>query len=286
MAGSLPTWREIGRAARALAAHRSGDRFVKTLLAGAIKVAKQRGNPIRGNLAAAALREAVNHIIHKLSPDEEVRACVWFVQAKDTATITRKQRASYIIKAGLPDDFVSDTLKIDVKAHAADLVEMIDELNRATHVRPETIFTDGVQIRWMFDNVLSGIDALLEVASDNRRAVEDAIATALHNSVFARLISEAIPELDELSMRTAVDNHWIDAIEVAALDATQISYRVDGTVAVELQYGSNSDVASGIGFRDSDSYPYEAHVSCSVTDPLNVSPDDIDVKVDNSSFFE
>jgi hypothetical protein len=37
------------------------------------------------------------------------------VQATDTKTVTRQQRASYIVKAGLPDDFVSGTLGIDVR---------------------------------------------------------------------------------------------------------------------------------------------------------------------------
>jgi hypothetical protein len=286
MAGDVPTWREIARASRALALRFSRDRFLKTVFTGCIKVGKSKGNPIRGNFVAAGLREAVNHIIHKLSPDEEVRACKWFVQAPDTDTVTRKQRANYIIKAGLPDDFVKDVLKIDVKAHASDLIDMINDLNRATHVRPDTILTDGTAIRRMFSDVIAGIDDLLGAAEDNREAVQGAVGMAMHNAVFERLIFETIEELDVLSTHTTIDHHWIDSIEVEEMDANMISYLVTGTVAVELQYGSGSDVAADIGFRTTDSYPYEATVECSIADPLTVDADSIDLKVDASSFYE
>lgn len=286
MADDALTWRGIGKSARALASRFSRDRFLKTVFTGCIKVGKSKGNPIRGNLVAAGLREAANHVMHGLSPDEEVRACVWFVQALDTDTVTRKQRASYIIKAGLTDAFVKDVLKIDVKRYAADLNDMINGLNRATHVRPKTVLTDGLKIRRMFRNVLDGIDALLDAAEESRAAVEDAVGTAMHTAVFEKLIAEAIQELDELSTHTAIDHHLLDEINVEEMDAETISYLVTGSVVVDLQYGSGSDVASGMGTRTNDEYPYEAKVNCAIINPLAVEAGDIELKVDTSSFYE
>ncbi|MCW2393557.1 hypothetical protein [Sphingobium sp. B11D3A] len=286
MADKVPSWRDIGKASRALSALFPGDRFLKTVLRGCIKVGKQKSNPIRGNFLATGLREAVNHIIHKLAPDDEVRGCVWFVQAEDTDTVTRKQRATYIIKGGLPDEFLREELKIEVAPDAKALADMINGLNRSTHVRPNTILTEGTAVRRLFYDVLDAVDTLLDAAEDSRSAVRDAVATALHNRVFERLISETIQELDELSTHTTVDHHWIDAIEVKDINSETIRYEVAGTVSVALQYGSNSDVRGDIGFRASDSYPYEATVICSVADPLGVDPGDIELKVDNSSFFE
>jgi hypothetical protein len=281
----VANWRQIKRMARTVVRRCGRDRFLKTVLKGSMRVGRSWRNPIRGNLAAAGLREAVGHVIHKLSPDEEVRACVWFVQAPDTPTVTRRQRANYIIKAGLPDPFVADVLKFDVKAHADELIEMVNGLNRSTHVRPTTVLTDGAEIRRMFVDVLSGLEDLLDAAEDSRKAVEQGVGTALHNAVFEKLIGEAIQELDELSTRTAIDHHWIDEIEVVEMDASEITYRVSGTVAVELRYGSGSDVANDIGFRSSDSYPYEATVTAASADPISIDAGDIDLKVDNSSFY-
>ncbi|MFL9840457.1 hypothetical protein ABS767_05725 [Sphingomonas sp. ST-64] len=286
MADDVPSWREIEKASRALTARFPGDRFLKTVLRGCIKVGKQKSNPIRGNFVAAGLREAVNHIIHKLAPDDEVRGCVWFVPAEDTDTVTRKQRAIYIIKGGLPDEFVKEELQIEVAPDAKALSDMINGLNRSTHVRPNTILAEGAPVRRLFHNVLDAVDALLDAAEDSRSAVREAVASALHNRVFERLISETIQELDELSTHTTVDHHWIDAIEVEDINSETIRYEVAGTVAVELQFGSNSDVRADIGFRTTDSYPYEATVTCAVADPLGVDPGGIELKIDNSSFFE
>lgn len=282
----VASWRQIARMSRELARRCGKDRFLGTVLKGSIKVGKSWGNPIRGNLAAAGLREAVGHVIHKLSPDDEVRACVWFAQAEDTATVTRRQRANYIIKAGLPDAFVADVLRFDVKTHADELIDMVNDLNKSTHVRPNTILTNGAEIRRMFVEVLSGIEGLLDAAEDSRKSVQEGVGAALHNAVFEKLIGEAIQELDELSTHTAIDHHWIDEIEVLEMDANEISYRVSGTVAVELQYGSGSDVANDIGFRSNDSYPYEATVKGEIADPINIDAGDVDLKVDNSSFYE
>lgn len=110
-------------------------------------------------------------------------------------------------------------------------------------------------------------------------------ATRMRTGCLKR-IGEAIQELDELSTHTAIDHHWIDEIMVEEMDAKTISYLVQGTVAVELQYGSGSDVASGIGFRTTDNYPYEAEVEVAINDPLTVSVNDIALKVDSSSFYE
>jgi len=286
MKSNIPTWREIGKAARALAARLPGDRFLKLVFVGCINVGKSRSNPIRGNLVATGLREAFGHILHTLSPDDQVRACVWFVQAKDTRTVTRAQRVGYIIKAGLTDDFVRDELGLNVKAYADELTEMVEGLNKATHVRPNTILTHGPTIRELFMDVVTGLDTLLDAARDSRRMVEEAVAATLHDAVFEKMIGEAIQELDELSTHTTIDYHMVERIEVEEMDAATISYVVTGEVAVELQFGSGSDVRNDIGYRDTDSYPYEARAEVAVTDPLNISADDVEVKVDTDSYYE
>jgi len=263
-----------------------GDQFLRLVLKGCVRVGRDKENPLRGNFVASGLRELVGHVLHSLAPDEEVRRCVWFEQAKDTKTVTRRQRATYIVQAGLPVPFVKETLEIKVDDWADPLLEAMDELNKATHVRPETVISSGPTVRTMFHEVLVGIEGLLDAADDSRSAVKRAVATVMHAAVFENLISETIAELDELSTHTTVDGHWIDTVEVTKLDAKEIRYRVDGEVEVELQYGSNSDVRNDIGFRKGDSYPYAATVVCDVTNPMKVNSEDLDLSVDNSSFYE
>jgi hypothetical protein len=262
------------------------DRFFETVLDGCFRVARDKENPLRGNFAASGLREAISHVLHSLAPDEEVRACGWFVQAKDTPTVTRQQRANYIVRAGLPNEFVSKTLKIDVRDYTKPLIEVLDGLNKSTHVRVETILVDGEKIREMVHDVLLGLDQLLQASADSREAITHSVADVMQDAVFEKLISETIGELDELSTHTTIDGHYIDKVSVTKLDSREINYHVEGQVEVELQYGSDSDVRNDIGFRQDDSYPYVVTVTCAVARPMDVQADNLNITIDNRSFFE
>jgi Predicted pPIWI-associating nuclease len=280
------SWRELKGLARALQKRMQKDRFFRTVVQGCFRVGQDKQNPLRGNFSASGLREAIGHLLHNLAPDQEVRACVWFVQAKDTPTVTRQQRASYIVRAGLPDGFVSDTLNLDVRELTKPLIEMMNGLNKVTHVRPDTILSDGAKIRQMVQEVLQGIDQLLEAAAGSREAITRAVADVMHKAVFEKFISETIQELDELSTHTMVEGHQIEEVTVTKLDWKEIGYCVTGKVEVELQYGSDSDVDKDLGFRQDDAYPYIVTVTCPVAQPMDVRAGDLDVAVDNHSFFE
>jgi hypothetical protein len=285
MAGSV-AWEDVETARRNLIKLVAHDRFLKNICKGAIKAGRDKTNPIRGNLVASALRELATHVLHSLAPDDEVRRCVWFEQDKCTKTVTRSQRARYIVQAGLPHDFVKDKLKVDAGAMAKPLLDAMDKLHKATHVRAETVVYKGSAVREMLYDVLSEIHTLLEEAAKARDSIKDAVSTSLHNAVFESLILDTIQELDELSTHTRVDGHIIDEIRVRRLDAAEIEYRVTGEVEVELQYGSNSDVENGNGMRSDDSYPYKAKVIAAAGKPLDIYAEAIQLTVDTSSFYE
>ena len=107
-------WHDIAKMQADLMELFPGDGFLKKLIKGVMRVARDKKNPIRGNLVASGLREVTSHILHSLAPDDAVRDCVWFVQAKDTKTVTRRQKAIYIVHAGLPECFVRDALKFEM----------------------------------------------------------------------------------------------------------------------------------------------------------------------------
>ena len=280
------SWTDVDQAKRDLLGTFPRDHFLKKLCKGAIRTGRDKANPIRGNLVASTLRELATHILHSLAPDNEVRRCVWFEQAKDTKTVTRGQRARYIVQAGLPNDFVTEKLKVDASAIAKPLLDAMDTLHKATHVKPETVVHKGSAVRAMLFEVLGELCILLKEAQQARHVIKDAVATALHNAVFESLILETIQELDELSTHTRVDGHLIDTITVRKLDATHIDYRITGEVEVELQYGSNSDVENDIGMRSDESYPYKAKVMAEAAKPLDIDAGAIQLEVDTSSFYE
>lgn len=224
--------------------------------------------------------------MHDLALDAEVRKCVWFVQATDTNTVTRRQRAAYIVHAGLPSDFIEEKLGIDVRVESQPLIDAMEALNKATHVRAETVVHDVRDVRAMLHDVFHGLLTLLDAAEESRAGLKHAIADVMHHAVFDNLISETIQELDEISTHTTVDGHHIDTVEVRSLTATGIEYAITGQVEVELQYGSNSDVRNDIGFRQDDSYPYSAVITSNPAKPLDIHRNNVRLQVDNSSFYE
>lgn len=194
-------WKPINELRRKLTKKIPNDPFLESLLEGAWRVAQDKSNPIRGNLVASALRETFGHILHSLAPDIEVRKCVWFEQAKDTKTVTRRQKAHFIVHAGLPVDFVEKHLKLAIDDYVDPLLKAFDNLNKATHVRAETIVFKGKDVRQLLIDVLKGLLHLLDAAADARTDLERVIAETMHHAVFENLISETIQELDELSTR-------------------------------------------------------------------------------------
>ncbi|CTQ50725.1 hypothetical protein [Jannaschia donghaensis] len=279
-------WRDIAELQADLLEFFLDDQFLKKLVKGVMRIARDKKNPIRGNLVASGLREVTGHILHSLAPDDAVRDCVWFVQAKDTKTVTRRQKAHYIVHAGLPEDFVKDALKLEMTDFTIPLLDAFEALNKSTHVRAETIVRKGSVVRQMILEVFESLLDLLRAAIAGREEIVRTTASVMHNAVFENLISETIQELDEIATHATVDGHHIDTVEVRSISALALEYVVTGEVEVELQYGSNSDVRNDIGFRMDDSYPYSAVITSNPAMPMEIQQKDIQLQVDNSSFYE
>lgn len=280
-----PKWSELERTRKSLVRMRKGDLFFERVLDGALQAARQKTNPIRGNLAAAALRELVGHLLHGLAPDSELTACSWYSQVKGTKGPTRAQRAQFIAHGALSPTYVEETLGLVIAEISTPLLEAMDELNKRTHVRAGSVLSASKQVRWLCAEVLDAVTELLEAARDCRSAVEEQLREHIDQAVMDRLIEEQIQELDELSTHTTVDEHQSEEIEVVEIGLEVITLSVTGTVYVTLQYGSNSYVRNDIGAVMPDSYPYKAEVQVKTLAPTEFVGT-IDVHVDNSSFYE
>jgi hypothetical protein len=99
-------------------------------------------------------------------------------------------------------------------------------------------------------------------------------------------LSETLQELDELSTHTTVDDHYVAEVRVLRVDDNFIHLVARGTVYVELQYGSGSDLRNDMGAVMSDSYPYTARMQSNARSPREIFKDTIDVAVNNRSFYE
>ncbi|MEJ2815023.1 hypothetical protein [Caulobacter sp. CCG-8] len=262
----------------------SNDDFTTKVLSGGLKVAMDGDNPIGGNLFAAAVRELSGHILHTRAPDEAVRRCAWFEQARDTRTVTRAQRAGFIAHAGLLPSYVEGTLGLAREEYIDPLIEAMDLLNKATHVRPNTIIAGGAQTHALAGDILTALSGLMEAAEECRDAVIKELHKTINTPVLNKLMSETVGALDELSTHTIVEEASVDDIQIVDLGVDRLDLALEGTVYVTLQYGSGSDFRRGDGASMSDNYPFTANLEVGIGETLTLG-EPTEVEVDNSSFY-
>ncbi len=137
--------------------NRLSGNFEKDLFRASIENITQSTSPIRFNNFAYAIRELTRHILARLSPDDEVRKCRWYKNETERENgISRKQRIYYAIHGGLLPAYVQGTLKIDVEAFNRDFRDIVERLNKFTHIERETFGLDEASI-FLYVNETLGI---------------------------------------------------------------------------------------------------------------------------------
>ncbi|HET9640335.1 MAG TPA: hypothetical protein VFP12_14140 [Allosphingosinicella sp.] len=257
------------------------DAFSKTLLAGGLEVL-ETANPIRAHLFAAALREVVGYLLQEMAPDEELAEAPWFVLDGDRPT--RKQRMTFAIQGGMSVSTV-DELGVDAADMHKEMSTAIGELNKRTHVRPGTLLVDPGQIEAFADGVVDAVIEFRQIVADMRDAVAGAVVHNASAPVFGSFLQEANDMIDALSTHSFVEQVDVEEVRVVRIGAYEITYEAEGTVYVELNYGSSSDRARGEGATTTDSYPFKCKMMGSVDDLSDIH-DVCDIEVDTASFYE
>jgi hypothetical protein len=257
------------------------DDFSKTLLAGGLAVLGS-DNPIRAHLFAAALREAVGHLLHSLAPDEDLIQAIWFKKEADRPT--RRQRMTYSIQGGIADEMV-ERLGIDATNMHRDAGRVIAELNKRTHVRPNTLLTDSEEIDAFARDVVDAVIDFLHAIRDMRGAVAEAVVHNASMPVFASFVQESNDMIDLLSTHSFVEQVDVTEVRVLGIGLCEIEYEAEGIVYVELNYGSGSDRARGEGATMRDEYPFKCRMTGAVSDLSDIH-DVSEMEVDTSSFYE
>jgi len=257
------------------------DEFSKKMLAGAI-AALQAQNPLRAHHFATSIRELIGYILHKLGPDAQVEAAIWFKKVEDRPT--RRQRATFAIQGGMSDALV-ESLGIDTADMQKELSDAIGELNKHTHVREDTLLEDAAEIDAFATGAGSAVLGFFTTIEDLRSVLADSAIHSLGSAIFEKFIETTVDDLDILSTHTQIEGLQVDNVEVRAIGLDTITYTVEGTVYVQLVWGSGSDFDRGDGATYFDSFPFTCGVIGSVQKLSEFSEAD-DLNVDTSSWYE
>lgn len=253
------------------------DDFSRTLLAAA-EQALSGDNPLRFQHFSATLRELFTYLLHHYAPDDEVKACQWFEQARDT-DITRRQRAKYATQGGLSDSYL-EQLNVDVDDLHSEAIRAIHRLNSATHVRAETLQTDPEKIELSASEAMDALDGLIYSFYICRSVVTDALESQVYDGILEVFVNESIGEIDIVAGGGYEVSPFIsiESVHVESITSSTIGVRVEGEAPVRLSYGPSNDSAE----IDHD-FPFSMKFLASTETPDNLHLDAYEV--DNSSWF-
>jgi hypothetical protein len=236
-------------------------------------------NRQRAQHFAVTMRELFGHVLSSRALDDEVRQCAWYKQEEGARHPTRRQRALYLSRGGLHDDFIRETLKLDPDEFHKELKDAFDELSKYTHIRPNAAPTEPEKIEEFADRVISCFGEVFDVIDDVRHEIEHAIEPRLQDEAASVFIQETIGNLDILAGRYTTEGVLFDETSVLEVGSEFIRYRVTGTVDVQLHYGGKSDPA-----QIDESFPFTCTIAAKVSEPFKFLGDMTEMEVDTSSW--
>ena len=246
------------------------DEFSRSAIEGARRALADSKNPLRLNFFSTAMRILLEHMMDTLSPNAEVMRSSWFKAEREGGKPTRWQRIIFAIQGGLSEAFVTHELKVDPLPLRKRLLEAIDEFSKHVHGRENTVISDRIEQNTMAETTVAAVAAFLDAVKDCRSAVLEPIAEALDAAAVDALLSETLGEVDELASHYSLEEIYVDRVIVHTIGVETIIYRAIGSVAVVLQWGSNSDVRRGDGAELEQSFPFYCDIELPLDEPWNL----------------
>lgn len=247
------------------------DWFSRLAIDGASHALADTTNPLRLNFFSTAMRILFEHMMGGLAPAEEIMQCPWFVLEKDREIPTRWQRVTFVIQGGLADAFVKDKLGVDVTPLRKRLLGAVDNLSKHVHARENTIIQDTAKQDAAAQATIEALADFLQTYHDCRWAILEPIQEELDDAAVDALISETIAEVDELATHHSLEEVHVDNTFIKTIGPRSISYVAEGSIAVVLQWGSNSDLRRGDGAELDQSFRFRCDIEVPLDDPWNLS---------------
>lgn len=261
------------------------NQFAKDLLTATMLQIEYSDNPIRYNSFAFSFRELSRHIFHDLAPDEEVINCDWYNE-NEPNKITRAQRIEYAVRGGLSNVFLQNVLKINLQDLKRQIINAINTLNKYTHIEEEAFFVSESLGNSIVIESLKALSDFFIAIEYLRNALIDKLEKTIFNTVEDNFNNELFDEIDILSTHSRIEEVNLDEIKIVEIDSNEITFDIQGTISVELQYGSDRDLKRDNGAVFSDSYPFSILKKVNVRAPVEILIEKNEIRVDTSSFYD
>lgn len=249
---------------------RLSGRFEPDLFEASIHNLEDSSNKLRFNNFAYSIRELTRHVLARLAPDKNVLNTSWFkpVDEEHPNRITRRQRMQYAIQGGLSNDYVSESLELDVNEIGKKINDTIDTLSKYTHINPETFYIESDSIDSMALEVLKSVDLLFRTIDECRALLTTSLENHIDKAVIGSLFYDTIDSIDCLATHYTIDSFSVDEIKLLNLDDNKVYFNATGTVDIKLQYGSDGDLRRGDGVTINESFPFRGDFYGKIVDKM------------------
>jgi len=243
---------------------------------------------LRFNNFAYALRELLRHVLHRLSPDNEVSQCVWFKPDPSSKTgFTRVHRMKYAIQGGLSDAYLEKKLGLNnILEITNELRNIIDLLSEYTHIEQSNFNLDIKEIERNSTECLDAVVKFVGIIATTKAKVIEMISGEIDQTLVNRVVCESVCEIMELSTHQSIEHIYSDEVNVQSIGSKSLVLNVTGNLECELQYGSGSDLRRGDGVVIPESFPFSGIITVEFIAPLGSSMKVDKLKVDTSSWYE
>jgi hypothetical protein len=197
-------------------ASRLQDDFSRDLLQGALDALTQKNVKTRVQHFSVSLRELSSYMLKQMAADDDaIRHCTWYKQDSETDGPTRRQPALYASRGGLSDSFLKKELKFDPKEFHREVGPAFKELNKRTHLRPDTVIVDPAEIDDFANEALGALLEIFEVTEDVRREIIERIEAHLYDEAISAFINQTIDSLNLIAGRYETEGVLYDEMRAS-----------------------------------------------------------------------
>ncbi|WP_418894724.1 hypothetical protein [Limibacterium fermenti] len=268
-------------------------KFQKALLEAVIDNLSDDSKALCFNNFAYSMRELMIDFLKSLAPDDEIIKCDWYNakdayiknKVSDKTEPSRKQRIKYIVQGPLTDNFVDINIipLSDIEDIQTEFLSSFSLLNKYTHITDKTlglkdkdrenkaqeIFQTFINLVWLLNKYKT------KLFNDTEKIITD--------EVYETVIYEAINEINCLSTYQYLENVNVDKISIQKIEKDQITTHINGTIDVNLQYGSSGDLRRGDGWVNEENFPFTctAYVHLGISDFSDIIIENVEIDTDD-----
>lgn len=247
-----------------------------------------KSNKLRYNNFAYSIRELSRHFLYSLSPEDNVRNCIWY-KPENEGKITRNQRIKYAVQGGIADETLEnlgfDTILL--KETIKRMREEIDSLNKYTHINPEVFNIDHEKVEDLSRKVLTAFSNFVETINEYRERLKAFLDGKIEEHMIFSIVGNSFSNIDSLASRYSLEYGEVSEYNISEINDTQIIVDVFGNIYVTLEYGSRQERREGDGLDIEEGFPFETKVIYEIEETFpseNYEVEDFDV--DSSKWYE